>query len=146
MALDGTSIIHAPKQLPVASAGFSYGISNRIVEPVRPRPVPARLWSRRPGNLSSALAVLSRARALLGDERHWCQGSLVEGWRDIPAQGSPVVIRRYCALGAIMHAACELGLASEGAAAALRWRICRPIEDWNDHPLRTHADVIAAFD
>jgi len=146
MPLDGTSIVDAPKQLPVASAGLGYGISNRTVEPVGPRPVSARLWSRRPGNLSSALAVLSRARALLGDERHWCQGSLVEGWRDIPAQGSPVVIRRYCALGVIMQAGCELGLGAEGASAALRGQICRPIEDWNDHPQRTHAEVIAAFE
>src|SRR5829696_81870 len=130
MPLDGTSIIHAPKQLPVASAGLGSGASNRTVAPVGPRPVPARLWSRRPGNLSSALAVLSRARVLLGVERHWCQGSLVEGWRDIPAQRSTVVMRRYCALGAIMQAGCELGLGCEGASAALRGRICRPIEDW----------------
>src|SRR5215212_6260935 len=103
MALDGTSIVHAPKQLPVASAGLGYGISNRTVEPGGPRPVPARLWSRRPGNLSSALGVL-------------------------------------------MQAGCELGLGAEGASAALRGQICRPIEDWNDHPQRTHAEVIAAFE
>jgi len=147
MPLDGTSTLDAPKRSPLPSAGLSFGIGNWAVEPVRPRPLPAGFSSRCPGNLSSLLAILSRARALLANEHHWCRGSLVEGRRNIRAQGgAPVAVRRYCALGAIMQAGCELGLGSEGAAAALRSQICRPIEDWNDHPLRTHADVIAAFD
>jgi hypothetical protein len=45
-----------------------------------------------------------------------------------------------------MQAGCELGLGAEDASAALRGQICRPIEDWNDHPQRTHAEVIAAFE
>src|SRR4051794_23847997 len=113
MPLDGTSTLDAPKRSPLPSAGLGFGISNRAVEPVRPRPLPACFSSRCPENLSSLVAILSRARALLADEHHWCRGSLVEGRRNIRAQGSPVAVRRYCALGAIMQAGCELGLGSK---------------------------------
>jgi hypothetical protein len=54
--------------------------------------------------------------------------------------------RRYCALGAIMRAGCELQLRVDHARSALEWQTGRAIKDWNDDPARTHAEVIAAFD
>jgi len=46
---------------------------------------------------------------------------------------------RFCAIGAIMRAGRELGLPTKDACIAL-------VEDWNDDPARTHAEVIATFD
>jgi hypothetical protein len=34
----------------------------------------------------------------------------------------------------------------EEARSVLEWHTARPIEQWNDDPERTHAEVIAAFD
>ena len=32
------------------------------------------------------------------------------------------------------------------AHRALEWQTVRPVQDWNDDPVRTHSDVLAAFD
>jgi hypothetical protein len=37
-------------------------------------------------------------------------------------------------------------LPTQDACIALEWQTARRIEDWNDDPARTHAEVIAAFD
>jgi len=53
--------------------------------------------------------------------------------------------RRFCALGAIKRAGRELGLPVNEASRALEWQTVRPVPDWNDDKVRTHAEVIAAF-
>ena len=45
-----------------------------------------------------------------------------------------------------MQAGRKLGLSVEQARNALEWQTACPVQDWNDDPLRTHAEVIAAFD
>jgi hypothetical protein len=45
-----------------------------------------------------------------------------------------------------MRACDELGLPSHDACTALEWQTVRPVQDWNDDPQRTHADVITTFD
>jgi hypothetical protein len=49
-------------------------------------------------------------------------------------------------LGAIIRAGRELALPVEDARNALEWQIARPIQDWNDDPARTHAEVISTLD
>ena len=111
-----------------------------------PRALPAWHRCRRPETLGDTLAVLRRARELLDDERRWSRGSFARGWRDIPVPVGSVVARRYCALGAIMRAARELSVSAEDACVALEWQVGRPVQDWNDDPLQTHANIIARFD
>jgi hypothetical protein len=92
------------------------------------------------------MAVLARARTLLSDEWRWCQGSFARGWFDVPVPPRSALARRYCALGAIMRAGRELGAPTEQASKALEWQTVFSVADWNDHRLRTHAEVISAFD
>ena len=111
-----------------------------------PRPLPAWHRCRRPETLGDTLAVLRRARQLLEDERRWCRGSFARGWRGIPVPAGSIVARRYCALGAIRRAARELAVSADDASVALEWQVGRPVQDWNDDPRRTHAEVVALFD
>jgi hypothetical protein len=71
---------------------------------------------------------------------------VARGSRDIPVPLGSVVARRHCALGAIMRAGRELSLPVQDACIALEWQIGRPVQDWNDDPARTHADIVAKFD
>ena len=45
-----------------------------------------------------------------------------------------------------MRAAHELDLQVVEARTALEWQTGRPIQDWNDDPVRRHAEVMAKFD
>ena len=45
-----------------------------------------------------------------------------------------------------MRAGRELRLPADDASKALEWQTVRPVPDWNDDKVRTHAEVIAAFD
>jgi hypothetical protein len=106
------------------------------------------LWyvSRRPECVDAAVAVLSRARELISDERRWCKRVFAVAWLDIPVHAGSRLARRYCALGAIKRAGRELGLSVDDANRALEWQTIIPVADWNDDRERTHADVIVAFD
>jgi hypothetical protein len=65
---------------------------------------------------------------------------------DIPVPPRSGLARRYCALGAIIQAGRELNLPTKEAHNALEWQTVISVADWNDNRLRTHADVMAAFD
>jgi hypothetical protein len=54
--------------------------------------------------------------------------------------------RRFCALGAIIRAGRELRWPVDDASRALEWQTVIQVPDWNDDKLRTHAEVVAAFD
>jgi hypothetical protein len=101
---------------------------------------------RGPEGISSTIAVLVRARSLIADERHWCQWSFARGWAKIPVPPRSRFARRFCAIGAVKRAACELLLPSQNARIALERQTGREVERWNDDPRRTHAEVIAVFD
>jgi len=113
---------------------------------LRVRPIPPWHVSRRVDGNESALAVLVRARQLLADERCWCQGAFARTWLNLPVPSRFALARRYCALGAIMRAGRELGLPTIDAQKALEWQTVISVADWNDDRLRTHGDVLAAFD
>ena len=145
MPFDCTPVIEEPKQIP-NTAGDVLGISVISTGPVRPRPIPPWYVNRQAESVDAAVAVLSRGRDLISDERRWCKRSFAVSWLDIPVSiGSPYA-RRFCSLGAIKRAGLEIGLPVDDASRALEWQTVRPVIDWNDDKLRTHAEVVAAFD
>jgi hypothetical protein len=146
MPFDCTPIIEA-RQLPALDGPvITFGTSVPDTELIVARPIPAWHSSRRPEYISDALAVLARARELIADEDRWCRRSFARSWLNIPVPVQSVAARRFCAMGAIMHAGRKLGVRVEEARNVLEWQIARPIEQWNDDPVRTHAEVVAAFD
>jgi hypothetical protein len=147
MPFDGTPVSTGKVRLLALGPDLlAFGSTPPEGDAAGPRPIPAWHRCRRPEALGDTLAVLGRARQLLQDEARWCRGSFARAWRDIPVPVGSALARRYCALGAIMRAARELSVAGEPACVALEWQIGRPVQDWNDDPLRAHADVVAAFD
>src|ERR1700716_2922195 len=70
---------------------------------------------------------------------------LSPGWT-FPVPVGSRYARRFCALGAIIRAGRDLGLPVENASRALEWQTVRPVIEWNDDKLRTHAEVVAGFD
>ncbi len=145
MPFDCTPVIE--QQIPAAAGNaLGVGINSRMPEPVRCRPIPPWCVSRRPECVDAAVAVLSRARELISDERRWCKRVFAVAWLDIPVHAGSRFARRYCALGAIKRAGRELGLPVDAANRALEWQTIIPVADWNDDRKRTHADVIVAFD
>jgi hypothetical protein len=95
---------------------------------------------------NTAVAVLTRARDLISEEQRWCKRAFAVTWLDIPVTTGSRYARRFCALGAIKRAGHELGLPVNEASRALEWQTVRPVPDWNDDKVRTHAEVVAAFD
>ena len=110
------------------------------------RPMPAWHSGRDPDHVGATIGVLARARELIADERRWCRRSFARGWGGIPVSAKSTIAQRFCALGAIMRAAHELGMRAEDARTALEWQTGCPMQDWNDDPARRHAEVIAKFD
>jgi hypothetical protein len=147
MPFDGTPVIDPPKQIPdpaVDALGIS--VIAQWTGPVRPSPIPPWYVIRRVGSVDAAVAVLSRARDLISDERRWCKRAFAFTWLDIPVPVGSRYARRFCALGAIIRAGRELGLPVDNASRALESQTVRPVIDWNDDKVRTHAEVVAAFD
>ncbi len=146
MPFDCSPIIETPKLSRAADADLlDFRPGTRATEPVRPRPIPAWHVSLRPETVGDTLALLARARVLLADEQRWCQRAFARSWlKPVPPQSA--FAGRFCAIGAIMRAGRELGLPTKDACIALEWQTARPVEDWNDDPARTHAEVIATFD
>jgi len=102
--------------------------------------------SRRPEGVDAAVAVLSRARELVSDERRWCKRAFAVTWLDVPVHAGSRFARRYCALGALRRAGRELGLSVDDANRALEWQTIIPVAGWNDDRTRTHAEIVVAFD
>jgi hypothetical protein len=147
MPFDCTPITDAPKQAPTLDGHvITFDTRPPDTKLIIARPIPAWHTSRRPEYISDALAVLARARELIADEDRWCRRSFARSWLNIPVPVQSVAARRFCTIGAIMHAGRKLGVRIEEARNVLEWHIARPIEQWNDDPERTHAEVIAAFD
>jgi hypothetical protein len=146
MPFDCTSVIDQPQQIPAAAAdalGIS-GLSPSVA--VVSRPIPTWYVSRQPGSVDDAVAVLARARKIISDERHWCKRAFAVAWLDIPVSAGSRYARRVCAVGAIIRAGRELRLPVVDASRALEWQTVRPVAGWNDDKVRTHAEVVAAFD
>jgi hypothetical protein len=145
MPFDGTPISDAPKRLHALDGDLLHFAPSPPAYTSTSRPIPAWHSSRRPEYVGDTLAVLARARELIADEQRWCRRSFARSWFNVPVSPDSAAARRYCALGAVMYAGRKLGLPVEQARNALEWQTARPVQDWNDDPLRTHAEVIAAF-
>ena len=147
MPFDCTPVSDQTKPIP-NTAGDVLGIRviARSSGPVRPRPIPPWYVNRQAESVDATVAVLSRGRDLISDERRWCKRSFAFTWLEIPVPVGSRYARRFCALGAIIRAGRDLGLPVENASRALEWQTVRPVIDWNDDKLRTHAEVVAAFD
>ena len=147
MPFDCTPVIDQPKRLSAAATG-ALGMS--VIAPstgaFTPRPIPPFYMNRNPERVDTAVAVLARAREIISDERHWCKRAFASTWLDLPVRVGSRFARRFCALGAIKRAGRELGLPFKDASRALEWQTVRPVADWNDDKIRTHAEVVAAFD
>jgi hypothetical protein len=116
------------------------GVSTRLAVP--PRPV-----GRRSSFGWDIVAVLVRARQFIAQEQHWCKGAFSRGWFHVPVRAQSQAARRFCAHGAILRAARELRLPINGPLEALEARTGGPsLQDWNDNPRRTHAEVLGMFD
>ena len=147
MPFDCTPVIDQPKQVSIAEVN-ALGISalSPAAVTVRSRPIPAWYLGRQPRSIDADVVVLTRARALIADERRWYKRAFALTWLDLPVTVGSRYARRFCALGALKRAGRELGLPVNEASRALEWQTVRPVVDWNDDKLRTHAEVIAAFD
>jgi hypothetical protein len=144
MPFDCTPVITKP--IPTAAVD-AFGMDGRLPSAaVTSRPIPPWYVDRQAESVDAAVAVLSRARDLISDERRWCKRAFAFTWLDIPVTVTSRYARRFCALGAIIRAGRELGLPVDAASRALEWQTVRPVIDWNDDKLRTHAEVVAAFD
>ena len=146
MPFDGS-----PIDCPAPLARTGYSPPPFIVNPAEYVPgkaSPIRAWPRDRGgeSVDSTIAVLNRARALIADERHWCRGAFARSWAQIPVQPQSLFARRFCAIGALTRAACELLLPMQNAYLALEAQAGRRVEGWNDYPKRTHTEVLALFD
>jgi len=147
MPFDCAPVIDRPKQGATAAVeALGIDIIARSAGAIRPRPIPPWYVSRRPGSVDAAITVLARAREIITDERQWCKRAFASTWLDIPVPVGSRFARRFCALGAIMRAGRELRLPADDASKALEWQTVWPVPDWNDDKVRTHAEVIAAFD
>ena len=129
-----------------SAAGDVLGIGINSPLGVTPRAIPPWYVNRRTECVASAVAVLSRARQLIADERRWCRRAFAVAWLDIPVHAGSRFARRYCALGAIKRAGRELGMPIHDANRALEWQTITPVADWNDDRRRTHTEVVIAFD
>ena len=144
MPFDCTPVITKP--IPTAAVG-AFGTDGLLPSAgVKSRPIPPWYVDRQAESVDAAVAVLSRARDLISDERRWCKRAFAFTWLDIPVPVGSRYARRFCALGGIIRAGRELGLPVDAASKALEWQTERPIIDWNDDKVRTHAEVVAAFD
>src|SRR5262249_47274410 len=147
MPFDCTPVIEQPPKSPAAAAdALRISALSPSTADVRFRPIPPWYVSRQPASVDAAVAVLVRARELISDERGWCKRGFAFTWLDIPVPVGSRYARRFCALGAINRAGRELALPVEDASKALEWQTVRPVVDWNDDKVRTHAEVVAAFD
>jgi len=147
MPFDCTPVIDQPKQVSIAEVN-ALGITalSPSAVTVRSRPIPTWYVGRQPGSIDTAVAVLTRARELISDERRWCKRAFALTWLDLPVTVGSRYARRFCALGAIKRAGRELGLPVNEASRALEWQTVRPVPELNERNVRTHAEVIAVFD
>ena len=146
MPFDCSPIIDPPKQVSTAADTLGIGGISPSTGDTRCRPIPTWYVSRQSGSVDATVAVLVRAREIISDERRWCKRAFAFNWLGIPVSAGSRYARRFCAVGAIIRAGRELRLPVDDASRALEWQTVRPVADWNDDKVRTHAEVVAAFD
>lgn len=84
-----------------------------------------------------ALAVIRAARSLIADERRWVKGQFAIG--DCMCAVGALIVADGKSMG--MTYAAELAVTL--GSASPHWA---DVTSFNDHPARTHADVLSLFD
>lgn len=100
------------------------------------------------------LVVLTTARALIADPKHWNKGDFATTAEGLPVNYTDDEAKCFCTVGAINRAGVDTGahMVVRGAAKdALRLTMAKgagafSLVAFNDNPLRTHAEVLALFD
>ena len=101
MPFDGTLVIE--KQVPsVTDASLGIGTNSGLPQRASPRAIPPWCVNRRTECVASAVAVLSRARELIADERRWTfrcmQGRVLRGAIARSAPSNVLVASLVCRL------------------------------------------------
>lgn len=94
----------------------------------------------------NAAEILIAARAVIGEPKAWIKGMNARAADGIEVDSHDPNAVCFCALGAVNRVTERFG---DGHCArdALREAINDfSIDNWNDDPETTHADVLAAFD
>ena len=95
------------------------------------------------------LLIIQRASEIIGDQEHWCRGSLARGKAGASVSVYDTGARRFCAMGALILAASEL-CSDDTDASNLAYSVGKMISPTgslvfvNDH--QGHAAVLALFD
>lgn len=94
----------------------------------------------------TTLDVLRDARDLLNDPARWTQGAHARDHHGGPVGPAANAACAWCLLGALRRVA-RSASACDAAEDALHYMAdIWDLAIWNDHPGRTHADIIAALD
>jgi hypothetical protein len=95
------------------------------------------------------VAIIDRARTIIANPDHWCQGSYAKSNGGVPVSAEDRSAQRYCAMGALILAAFEI-TGDVGRGRELAYSAARIISNTrslifvNDH--EGYAAVLALFD
>lgn len=89
--------------------------------------------------------ILIATRELLSDESRWTKNSGGRTAEGAACSASNADAVAFCLAGAACRVSPEAGLDAI-SMAVMKHRSALSITSWNDHPFRTHADVLAFLD
>lgn len=93
----------------------------------------------------NTIEVLRAAREVISDPKRWTQGHFARTVEGLLASADSPVAASWCAIGAVRKVCLEIDDRFH-AYEALEAVIPENVADWNDDPVRTHAEVLTAFD
>jgi hypothetical protein len=93
----------------------------------------------------AVIATLRRARKLISQPERWTRAHFARDARGRGLTPNNADAVCFCAVGAIQRASGSLAYDTP-EIRALGYRLGSAIPHWNDHPRRTHAQVLARFD
>ncbi len=108
--------------------------------------------STNPTKKLETLATLMLARDLIAKPENWCQGTLALNAHEEDVDPKYITAERFCMLGAIQRITGEVIIRDELEEPLERAIGVEPrggpehVPGFNDDPVTTHADVLAAFD
>jgi hypothetical protein len=95
------------------------------------------------------LIVIQRAREIISDEQHWCQGTYALSNGDFPISANNPSARRYCAMGALRVAAAEVcsdAMAANSLARDIAMTVSPAASLTFVNDYSGHAAVLSLFD
>ncbi len=93
----------------------------------------------------TTLEILKAARALIDREEKWTRGAVARTAHGYQVQSIDDSAVQFCILGALAKASNNWKLCLM-AGDSLRGLLKTAIQEFNDAPTTTHADVLALFD